>query len=112
MIDSAVTNILSRNYWTTLYGLGRSILALGTLFTLLFNSSDLLFYYGLQFESQMSSNVFPLNFFLLFPEEYTWLAKLIAILILVVVIWGVYPRLTGVLHWFIAFSFYTATAHS
>ncbi|MBL6663105.1 MAG: hypothetical protein ISP71_03275 [Flavobacteriales bacterium] len=84
------------------YNIGRSVLALGTVLTLLFNSNYVLF--GL--EITYSTNfVYDYNLFYLLRHHLIY-AKIISIVILFWVILGFYPRITGVLHWYITFSFF------
>ncbi|MFD0862190.1 sporulation-delaying protein SdpB family protein [Sungkyunkwania multivorans] len=100
----AIEKITSKNQFTNLYGFTRSLLALGTLITLAFNHPRLLFFYGLNFETRYI-NESSLTFFSLFPDEYLILAKVIAIIALLIVIIGIYPRYFGIVHWYITFSF-------
>lgn len=88
--------------FTKVYGVGRSLLALSTLLTLVFNN------YAILFSPTYHHDLNGINFFLLFGYNYLWLSKKIAILILFAVISGVYPRMTGILHWWISFSAFHA----
>jgi antimicrobial peptide system SdpB family protein len=92
--------------WTNVYGLARSMLALATLLTLLADSSERLFV-PLKISDAGIIDRSAVNglslFFLL--RDHLGAAKLLAVVILLVVISGWRPRWTGVLHWWIAFSF-------
>jgi len=88
--------------WTSHLGLARSLLAMGTLFTLLFNSTDFLI------DTRLVNSVSPLqnlNLFFLLADHFL-LAKIISIVVLLLVISGYYPFVTGVLHWFVTYSFF------
>lgn len=85
---------------TNLYGIARSCIAFSLILTLSFNSMDVLFP-SYVFES---NDYLFWNFFYLLQEKLLF-AKIISIVILVSVISGYYPRFTGILHWYIAFSF-------
>lgn len=94
--------------YTNVIGLARSIVALGLLLTLLLNSVDLLVY-----KTTDSTAIRPMlqglmtqyNFFTLLGIKYIWLMKGIAVLVLSTVISGFFPKITSVLHWWIAISF-------
>jgi len=93
------------NFHTNTLGLIRSLLALSTLFVL-FNPLDILFHTGLGVPSiPHCSNTLlsKINFFCLFSFN-PYLSKIIAILILGFIISGFYPKVTGVLHWWLALS--------
>lgn len=94
------------NPWTNVYGLSRTFLALATLLTLLVNDS------GTFFRITSDTNTYPncvnaYGLFCLADFNDTQLAILqwIAVIILVVVASGWRPRITGILHTYIAFSF-------
>lgn len=92
------------NPWTNVYGLTRSILALGTFITLLFNPTSNLFRPSvglLQFpvcEGFRSAGMFCIF------APYLEIARWVSIVILFVVIIGWRPRITGILHWWVAIS--------
>jgi len=91
--------------WTNVYGLARTSLALGTLLTFLFNDHTILFRPAIGVSTPpfcTSLNSFSL--FCLWNDDLQ-LAQLIAIAILLVVISGWRPRITGILHWWVSFSF-------
>lgn len=96
-----------KNIWTNVYGLARSILAFGTILTLLFNNNITLFYNILPgSENQMYLSPFIKYSFFILLNNHILFAKIIAILILLIVISGWKPRYTCILHWYIAFSFF------
>ena len=96
-----------QNMWTNVYGFARSILAFGTLITLLFHSSEMLFYPVTEpFQNHIDGIIIhKISLFYLLGKEYLFIGKLISIIILVMVISGYYPKVTGILHWWVAFSF-------
>lgn len=94
---------------TPVYGLARSILALGTLITFVFNPASHLF---INLDEAIytqhvttSAIVHKLNLFFLFGPSHLGIAKLLSILILILVVSGWRPRITGIFHWWVAFSF-------
>lgn len=93
--------------WTNVYGVARTLIALGTLLTLLLNDTDALFRpAGLTVgEAAGGSTLVRFSLFALVPVEYLGLAKWLAIGVLIGVISGWRPRITGLLHWYVAFSF-------
>lgn len=113
-MDKVYTSILKwidKEYWTNWMGLARSSMAFGTMLTLLFNSNNTLFFYGINNEVGLQCNNF--NFFSLFcllGEENLYFARIFSIIILVTVIIGVYPRFTCIFHWWVTFSF-TSTSY-
>jgi len=112
-IDSLAIKVSQAMTWSNVYGSGRTLLATGTLLTLIFNSNTTLFlivHSPARFDIPVH-NIGGLSFFYLLREHLN-IAKAIAILILIVVASGWRPRLTGFFHWYIAFSFdiYTVVA--
>ena len=92
--------------WTNVYGLGRSLLALATLLTLLANSSDRLFRPMLVDDPGIfdrSAIVGASLFFL--ARNHLVAAKLLAIVVLLLVVVGWRPRLTAIPHWWVSYSF-------
>lgn len=104
-IDYSISNLLKRNIHTPLLGLGRSVLAISLLFTLLFNDPNKLFLTGLNPEYD-NSLIFlqKFNFFLLLKTNIV-LAKWLACIILLIVISGWLPQITCIFHWYISYSF-------
>jgi antimicrobial peptide system SdpB family protein len=91
-------------------GLGRSVLAIGTLLTLCTNQVSLLIYQtidGNYFNPilQTSSVFRDANFFLILGHNWIWVMQTLAILSLVAVITGYWQRLTSILHWWVCSSF-------
>lgn len=85
-------------------GLSRSALALGTLLTLVFNSSDTLFTFGLQNEvSYNCNNLNVISLYCLIGD--VGLTKIISILVLLLVIVGIKPQWTCIPHWWVTYSF-------
>jgi len=101
--------ISARIYFTNIYGLSRSILALGTLLTLAFNENNTLFAKHL-FGVLKTHDKFleSINYFFLFGFENLFIARLLAIIILLFVISGICPRITGIMHWWITYSFFSS----
>ncbi|MGX1023366.1 sporulation-delaying protein SdpB family protein [Psychroflexus sp. MBR-150] len=100
--------IASRNYFTNVYGIARSLLAVGTLLTLLLNDTHILFPEHLFHKIKYNNFLESINLFFVLGYEYIWIGKVISILILVLVISGFYPRITGFFHWWISFSFFSS----
>ncbi len=95
------------NIYTSSLGLGRSVLALGNLTTLLFSSIYVLFPpYHLADLKRSVSGLERGNLFLLFNYNHIWIAYSIAVVILLIVISGIYPRVTCLLHAWVACSLY------
>ncbi|WP_294302532.1 sporulation-delaying protein SdpB family protein [uncultured Chryseobacterium sp.] len=105
-ISDVINTISEKSYFTNVYGLGRSLIAFGTLLTLAFNSKYTLFYEPM-FNDKVSEidGLNSINLFLLFDYSLLEIPKIIAILILILVISGIFPRITGILHWWVSFSF-------
>ncbi|MGX9667122.1 sporulation-delaying protein SdpB family protein [Staphylococcus shinii] len=96
---------LESNPWTNVYGFSRSILALSSLLTLIFNKTEYLFREGAGM-SAFPDNGAPFGIFMIGQNNYYLLGilKFIAIIVLLLVVIGWRPRITGILHWYIAFS--------
>lgn len=99
--------IASKNYFTNIYGLARSLFALSMAISLLVNSQFELFNQA-DFIGRQAQDFSNVNFFLLFAYKDLIWAKLIALTILITVISGYFPRFTGLLHWWLAISYYQA----
>tara|TARA_B110000977_G_scaffold193387_1_gene268314 strand:- start:1504 stop:2388 length:885 start_codon:yes stop_codon:yes gene_type:complete len=95
---------INHNFWTKELGIVRTLIALSTFLTLIFNSSETLFLTGLENELfLLQDNVDYINI-------YTWFnsfsyGKMFSIIVLLFVILGVYPRITCVFHWLVTYSF-------
>lgn len=92
--------------WTNVYGLARSILALSTAMTLAFNDARIFF------RPTSDSLDYPkcengISIFCFVPNDYIYLnaTRLLCVVLLLVVASGWRPRFTGILHWWITFSF-------
>jgi antimicrobial peptide system SdpB family protein len=104
---------LSVNYapHTNVLGLARSVLACGTLLTLICNPAHYFFNKsteGVYFNPLLDFTSFPLNrlnFFFLFGVDNAPIMKWVGVLALLIVISGYFIRVTSVIHWWIALSF-------
>lgn len=99
------------NPWTSVYGVARTLFALQTAAVLGFNSVDTLFtpIVGASAPPTCTS-IIQASLFCLVPESYLNGACWIALLILLLVASGWRPRITGVLHWWVSFSFFSTTS--
>lgn len=95
--------------YTNVVGVSRSLIALGTLLTLLTNSINTIFVRKISdvyviplMQDEFSSKI---NFFFLFGNENTVFMKWFAIASLILVISGYYQKISSLLHWWISFSF-------
>ena len=100
--------ISSKNYITNVYGVSRSLFALGTFITLIFNSNESLFAINQYKLKENLSLINEINLFHLFDYEGLYISKIISLVILLLVIFGIYPRYTGILHWWVSVSFFNA----
>jgi len=98
--------LLQQNLWTNTIGLSRSLLAFGTLSTLLANEAHLLFPSIEGMGNFIMNSEFSL-FYLL--KEHLHIAKWVSVIILILVISGWRPMLTCIPHWWVAFSFFTSS---
>ncbi|MDR3679943.1 MAG: hypothetical protein P4L41_08250 [Flavipsychrobacter sp.] len=105
MVGTLLNRIMYKNIHNEKIAIVRSLLAIGTIFTLLTNNMGLLINSnylngggGLSVELPLKA----INLFVLFPPVY---AKLIALFILVTVISGYLPQITSVLHALVMISF-------
>ena len=102
--------LFKHNPYTWVYGLSRSILAIGTIITLAFSPVNVLFDYAI-FHKVNANHLFSnLNYFMIFGWENLVLAKTIAILILLIAASGIFPRYTGIFQWWIASSFFYSSS--
>ena len=92
--------------WTNVYGLARSMLAAATLLTLLANSAGQLFHPLVVDDPGVFDRhaIDGLSLFLL-ARDHLELAKLVAVIVLLLVCIGWRPRLTALPHWWISYSF-------
>lgn len=96
------------NPWTNVYGVARTLLALGTSLTLIFNESGILFRPGSgmpNFPVCQGVGIFGIfcNF-----NPYLETARWISVVILLIVASGWRPRYTAFFHWWISFSLQTS----
>ena len=98
-------NRIAENHpWTNVYGTARSILALSTLLTLVFNDAGTLFRPVLSLEEfPMCQGIGKISIFCLFNNNLE-LARYLSIAILLVTVSGWRPMVTGILHWWVSFS--------
>lgn len=93
--------------WTDVYGLARTLLAVSTCLTLVFSSTATLFRPGTgMIDVPICTGVRAVGLFCLAPS---WLGVMrwVAVALLLVVASGWRPRVTGLVHWWVAFSFQT-----
>lgn len=91
--------------WTNVYGIARSLLAIGTLITLLFTDIHVLLQpVNIPNEVPKFLNFPKISLFYLLDFNFQ-LAKWIAVSILLIVASGWRPRITGILHWWVSYSF-------
>ncbi len=95
--------------WSVLLGVARTLLALSTGLTLLFTNTEVLFQSNPNLMDRgLCSGVDAANLFCLVPMEQLPLAHLVTLAVLAVVACGWRPRLTGVLHWWVTWSYHQA----
>lgn len=92
--------------FTNIYALARSFIALSLLVALLFTSPYVYFPSEFFAIGQPSNTIIP-NFFYLWREENLLIPIILACIILLLVIIGYIPQLTGILHAWVAYSFFT-----
>lgn len=96
---------ISNNPWTNVYGFARTLLALSLLLTLSLNNAEILFRpaAGIAEFPSCGNNI---SIFCLVPNEYVYLniIRWICVILLLLVASGWRPRITGIIHWFIAYS--------
>ena len=96
--------------WTNTYGIARSLLAAGLFLTLLFNNIELLVYPIGKVDALQLSKSSPffqnINLFKLFDSNLQF-ASWIGMSLLFLVIVGWRPRITGIFHWWVTYSFAT-----
>jgi len=104
-IDNQIERKLNLNIWSNVYGLGRSLIALSVLLTLLINDVSTLFRPILGVDDIPMCNGLSgkISLFCLLSNNLE-LARWISIIILFVVTIGWRPRIMGVLHWWINYS--------
>ncbi|WP_103867217.1 hypothetical protein [Aquimarina sp. I32.4] len=110
MLNRIVNTIEKSEVQYPSYALLRSILALSTLLTIIINSTDILFPVFIENNNLVYSKIIisNINFSNLIFENIFWF-KIIAIVVLLLVISGIYPRITGVLHFLISYLFFNTS---
>ncbi len=94
-----------RDFRTDAYGLARTLIALGTLSTLLFSHSTSLFRPGTGIPQwPVCASVTKLSLFCVFGQQNLELARWVSVAVLLVVASGWRPRWTGLAHWYVAWS--------
>jgi antimicrobial peptide system SdpB family protein len=105
-LGSFVAPMIARNPWTNVYGFARSLLACGTLSTLLTSPAITLLQSSENLVEQppfCSQVLFP-TLFCIAPQFDFELARWLAVSGLLVVASGWRPRVTGILHWWLSYS--------
>ena len=98
-------NYASINPFNNVYAIGRSMLAFSLLITFLFSPIDVLFDKYLFHKVTIDTFLDTTNLFFLLGFDNLWIGKVITLLICLGVIIGYYPCITGILHWWVTFSF-------
>jgi len=98
---NAINDLISQNYWSYTLSFARTSFALCTLLTLLFNS-DAALVFGLK-EHLVFGDIEYYSIFQIFNN--LWISRVVACSILLLVISGYLPKISAVLHWWVAFSF-------
>lgn len=93
-----------KNIFTNTYGLARTIIALGNLATFAFTNFNL--YFPKESFQTKPFGFFP-NFFYIFGQDNFLYSQIISVLILLWVISGYLPQISGLLHAWLVFSFST-----
>jgi antimicrobial peptide system SdpB family protein len=97
--------VSSANPWSNVYGLARTLLAVGTLVTLAATPIDVLFQRASGADlPPVCSGVRQIGAFCVAPRGSLEIVRWLAVILLLVVAIGWRPRLTGVVHWWLAFS--------
>lgn len=106
-LNTYIYNSVSANVpWTNVYGLARTILALATAMTLAINDASIFFKpsSGVEIFPNCSRNI---SIFCLVPNDYFHLnlVRWICVILLIIIASGWRPNITGVIHWWISYSF-------
>ncbi|HDR6821024.1 TPA: HTTM domain-containing protein [Bacillus thuringiensis] len=105
-INSYAYNLGASNTpWTNVYGLARTLLALSLLLTLSLNDAQILFRPASGI-SEFPSCTKNISIFCLLPSDYIYLniIRWVCVGLLLLVVSGWRPQITGIIHWFIAYS--------
>lgn len=106
-----INHISNSSILTNKLGLARSLLAFGTLSSLIFNNANFLFFSsGKKIVPNATATELSYTLFNLFGQDHIGWAKVTCILILIIIIAGIYPRYTCFLHWYVSWSFFNSTA--
>ncbi|NBL65068.1 hypothetical protein GV828_07635 [Flavobacterium sp. NST-5] len=97
--------IAAKKVYNFPYAIARSVLAMSLLVTIGLSSKEVLFPEHLYSHSDIMYYLREYNLFFLFGYEHLWISQLMAISIMLIVISGYIPRITGILHWWVAASF-------
>ncbi|TGE25415.1 hypothetical protein E5K00_09560 [Hymenobacter aquaticus] len=106
----ALDSYAAVNPFTWVYGLGRSLLALGTIITLTFSPPDILFDAQLFGKMSLSPSFESFNIFFLLGFEQLPYAYAASLGVLLLVVSGVFPRYTGVLHWLVTYGLFQSAS--
>ena len=106
-LNTFIYNQVSSNVpWTNVYGLARTILALATAMTLAVNDASIFF------KPSSGVDTYPhcsrsISLFCLVPNDYFYLnlVRWICVVLLLVIASGWRPNITGIIHWWISYSF-------
>ena len=109
--DRRVETALRFSAHNPFVGLGRSLIALGTLIALVCTPVEHLFYASeLRPEGRVCSGVAStIGAFCLIPPDHLDLARWGVVLVLILVVTGFAPRFTALPHWWVSFSFYSSS---
>lgn len=94
--------------WTNVYGLARTLLAVGTILTLFFNEPEVLFRPGSGIATYPICQGAGIAGIFCLASPHLEIARWLAIVILLVVASGWRPRYTAIFHWWIAISLQTS----
>lgn len=104
-IGSAAKTWVRGNPWTNVYGVARSLIALQAALMLAANRASTLFPPAVGVPNPPTcTSITNLSLFCLVPADALDVARWIAVFVLLVVASGWRPRITGILHWWLAFS--------
>ncbi|MBK3495588.1 HTTM domain-containing protein [Viridibacillus sp. YIM B01967] len=96
---------VSNSPWTNVYGFARTLLALSLLLTLSLNDAKILFRpaSGITEFPSCTNNI---SIFCIVPNDYLYLniVKWVCVCLLILVASGWRPQITGIIHWYIAYS--------
>jgi antimicrobial peptide system SdpB family protein len=107
-IEKSIQSIGTNFIWSNKIGVARTVLAMGTLFTLLFNDINLVIQPLGDYANREIHVIFSEYGIFQILKNNLVLAKLICIVILIITASGWRPRITGLLHAWVAFSVVSA----